>query len=322
MAPVVVIAEQLGGVLNDVSLELLGKGRQLAEGLGQPLVVLLAGDQLDSLAASLLSADRVLLLEDKGLAHFTPDAYEQVLAEALKGLEPRLVLIGNTSAGMDLAAGLSGRLDWVLAAYCTDLRVEGTELVAVAQLYGGKLFAEVELGTSAAIASVIPGSFPADAGKAGEGRATVERLPVKLPPGRVRFHELIAPEATSVDIKKVPVLVSVGRGIGGAENVEIAEDLARALGGEIAASRPVVDSGWLPKARQVGKSGMTVRPKLYIALGISGAPEHLQGMKDAEFIVAVNTDSSAPIFDTAHIGVVADALEFVPALTERLSAGE
>jgi len=125
-----------------------------------------------------------------------------------------------------------------------------------------------------------------------------------------------------VDIKKVPVLVSVGRGIGGAENVEIAEDLARALGGEIAASRPVVDSGWLPKARQVGKSGMTVRPKLYIALGISGAPEHLQGMKDAEFIVAVNTDSSAPIFDTAHIGVVADALEFVPALTERLSAGE
>jgi len=321
MAPVVVVAEQLGGVLNEVSLELLGKGRQLAEGLGQPLVVLLAGDQLDSLAASLRSADRVLLLEDKGLAHFTPDAYEQVLAEALTALEPRLVLIGNTSAGMDLAAGLSGRLDWALAAYCTDLRVEGSELVAVAQLYGGKLFAEVELGTSAAIASVIPGSFPADAGKSGEGRATVERLPVKLPPGRVRFHELIAPEASAVDIKKVPVLVSVGRGIGGAENVEIAEDLARALGGEIAASRPVVDSGWLPKARQVGKSGMTVRPKLYVALGISGAPEHLQGMKDAELIVAVNTDSSAPIFETAHIGVVADALEFVPALTERLTAG-
>lgn len=318
MAGIVVIAEALNGTLNEVSLELLSKGGELATALGQPLTAVLAGDGLDALAPALQAANRVLLLEDPSLSHYTPDAHEQAIAAAIAPLEPRLVMIGNTTAGMDLAAGLAARLKWPVAAYCTDLRMEGNDLIAIAQLYGGKLFAEVELGSQSVIVSVIPGSFPA---VAPGGSGVIERAAVPAGKSRTRFKELIAPEAADVDIKKAQALVSVGRGIGGPENLDIVQDLARAIGAEVAASRPVVDSGWLPKARQVGKSGLTVKPKLYFAIGISGAPEHLQGMKDAEFIVAVNTDGAAPIFEVAHLGVVADALEFVPALTERVRAG-
>jgi len=318
MAGIVVLAEALSGALNDVSLELLSKGRQLATALGQPLIAVLVGDGLDAIAPALQGADRVLLIEDPALRQFTPDAHEHALTAAITPLEPRLLMIGNTTAGMDLAAGLAARLKWPLAAYCTDLRLDGKELIAVAQLYGGKLFAEVELASQPVIVSVIPGSFPA---MAPGGTGTIEHVAASVEKSRTQFKELIAPEAADVDIRKAPALVSVGRGIGGPENLGIVEDLARAIGAEVAASRPVVDSGWLPKARQVGKSGQTVKPKLYLAVGISGAPEHLQGMKDAEFIVAVNTDASAPIFEVAHLGVVADALEFVPALTERVRAG-
>jgi electron transfer flavoprotein alpha subunit len=318
VAGIIVIAEALNGTLNEVSLELLSKGRELATELGQPLTAVLAGDGLDAVAPALQGADRVLLLENPALSHFTPDAHEQAIAAVIASMEPRLVMIGNTTAGMDLAAGLAARLHWPLAAYCTGLLMEGNDLIAVAQLYGGKLFAEVELGSRSVIVSVIPGSFPA---VVPGGTGTVERVAVPAGKNRTRFEELIAPEAADVDIRKAPALVSVGRGIGGPENLDIVQELARAIGAEVAASRPVVDSGWLPKARQVGKSGLTVKPKLYFAVGISGAPEHLQGMKDAEFIVAVNTDASAPIFEVAHLGVVADALEFVPALTERVRAG-
>ena len=318
MAGVVVVAEQLSGGLNEVSLELLTKAREIGTALQQEVTVVLAGHGLDGLATQLQSADRVILVDDPALASFTPDAYEQALAPVLDELAPTLVLAGNTSMGMDLAGGLSNRLKWPLAAYCTDVRSEGAALVGIAQLYGGKLFAEVELGQGPVIVSVIPGSFKA---AAPGGAGAIERRAGSGETSRTRFVELISPEASDVDIRKAQALVSVGRGIGGPENLDVVEDLARALGAEVSASRPVVDSGWLPKTRQVGKSGMTVKPRLYFAVGISGAPEHLQGMKDAEFIVAVNTDASAPIFDVAHVGVVADLLDFVPALTERVGAG-
>ncbi|MHB1571182.1 MAG: electron transfer flavoprotein subunit alpha/FixB family protein, partial [Solirubrobacteraceae bacterium] len=182
------------------------------------------------------------------------------------------------------------------------------------QVYGGKLDAEVEVH-GGAVASVVAGSFAA----AGAGSPSVEDVTAPDLSGvRTQFLARVEPEAADVDITSEEILVSVGRGIGGAENIELAQELADALGGTVSGSRPVTDAGWLPKTRQVGKSGRKVKPKLYLACGISGAPEHLEGMSDAELIVAINSDERAPIFDVAHYGTTEDLFDVLPALTEAL----
>ena len=241
------------------------------------------------------------------------------MSAAVSGGAPRALLVAATAMGMDQAAGLSAELGWPLVAYAKDVSVSGDALTAVSQIYGGKILAEMEMGGEHAIVSVLPGSFPADAGRA-SGSPTVEEVPPPEALGalRMRFKQLIRPEAGDVDITRETKLVSVGRGIDGQENIELAEELAEALGAALAASRPIVDQGWLPKTRQVGKSGMTVKPKLYLAVGISGAPEHLEGMRGAETIVAINTDPEAPIFGAAHYGVVGDLFEILPALTDKI----
>jgi electron transfer flavoprotein alpha subunit len=181
------------------------------------------------------------------------------------------------------------------------------------------MLADVQVGGSPAILMVLPGSYRPTT-QAGEGRVESRAMPALAGPGAVCFEELIQPEGGDVDITRQEILVAVGRGIQQKENLELAEELAAAMGGAVCASRPVIDQGWLPATRQVGKSGMTVKPKCFLALGISGAPEHIEGMKDSELIVAVNTDPNAPIFDVAHYGVVADMLDLVPALTEAMKA--
>ena len=193
-------------------------------------------------------------------------------------------------------------------------------MIARSQLYGGKIIATTRT-ESPAVFAVVGGSFPEAPGRSG-GKGAQETMD---PPGSLsslhsRFVGATAPGGEGVDITKAERLVSVGRGIGGPENIELAEELAKALGAEIGASRPVCDSGWLPKTRQVGKSGMSVKPKLYFAVGISGAPEHLEGMRDSELIVAVNSDANAPIFKVAHFGTTCDLFDLLPALTERLKA--
>ena len=170
------------------------------------------------------------------------------------------------------------------------------------------------MGGGRAVLTVIPGSVSGDAGRGQAG--AVESVAAAASPGRMTFRTMIRPEAGGVDITKEEILVSVGRGIENQENIELVEELATAIGGTISASRPIIDSGWLPKVRQVGKSGLTVKPKLYLAIGISGTPAHIQGMKDAELIVAVNTDANAPIFDVADYGICGDLFDVVPALTE------
>jgi electron transfer flavoprotein alpha subunit len=181
------------------------------------------------------------------------------------------------------------------------------------------MMADVQVGGAPAVVMMLPGSYR-PTGEAGAGQVEQRTMPATTGPGAVTFEELIQPEGGDVDITQQEILVAVGRGIQQKENLELAEELAQAMGGAVCASRPVIDQGWLPATRQVGKSGMTVKPKCFLALGISGAPEHVEGMKDAELIVAVNTDPNAPIFDVAHYGVVADVLELVPALTEAMKA--
>lgn len=308
---VLVVAEHLQGRITDPTREALGAARSVAAGAA---VVAVLGGAANAALASELAADRVVHLADARLDLYSPDAYASALAGLVATRAPRLVIVPNTTVGMDLAAGLAGRLALPLAAYCTGLVSEGAGVVATCQIYGGKVLAEVVLDAPA-IVSTVPGSFtPASGGGAAVEPATAEVAT------RLRVVAYAVAPSADVDITKERVLVSVGRGIGGPENLELAEALAAALGGVVAASRPVTDSGWLPKSRQVGKSGLTVKPKLYLAAGISGAPEHLQGMKDSELIVALNTDGGAPIFDVAHYGAVADVLELLPAITERLGA--
>jgi len=237
----------------------------------------------------------------------------------LSARAPRVTLVASTAMGMDLAGGLSGTLGWPLTAYCRDVRLENGRLVATSQIYGGKILVEAEVEGAHAICSVLPGAFPADAGRVA-GSPAVEAMTTPEGPMRVRFRRLITPEGGDVDITREAVLVSVGRGIQSRDNVAVVEELAGALGAAVCASRPIVDQGWLPRTRQVGKSGMTVKPKVYLAVGISGAPEHLEGMRGAECIVAVNTDPNAPIFGVAHYGIVADLFDVLPVLTEKVRA--
>ncbi|MFQ5792261.1 MAG: electron transfer flavoprotein subunit alpha/FixB family protein [Acidobacteriota bacterium] len=314
-----ILAEHLKGQLADVTFELLGKGRELAEASGGRLVAVLLGNEAEGLARAMGAADKVLYAEHPHLAEFDPDAYGRVLTHLVKAQCPRAILIPNTSMGMDLAATLSVRASIPLVAYAVDLNMEDGKLVATSQLYGGKINVESECEGASAVVSIIAGALPAEKGQK-EGTPALEKVSpqVSLDEVKVRFKALIEPQAGDVDITQQEVLVSVGRGIQSEENLSVVQALTDALGGTLCCSRPIVDSKWLPKTRQVGKSGLKVRPKAYIAVGISGAPEHIEGMKDAELIVAINTDPNAPVFDYAHYGVVGDLFDIVPALTEKV----
>lgn len=315
---VLIVAEHSGGELTDATFELLGKGKELAGSWGGQCAVAVLGDA--ALAGALGAADAVLTVEHAALAEYTPEAYECALVQVLEQRAPRLVLIPNTTLGMDVGAGLSAAWDAPLVAYVVDLANESGTLVASSQVYGGKLLAEVAVEGDRAVCTVVAGSFPADAGRDGAA-AAVEAVtpPASLDALVTSFVELREPEAGDVDIGAADMLVSVGRGIGSGDDVELVQELADALGAALSASRPVTDKGWLPKTRQVGKSGLKVKPKLYLAFGISGAPEHLEGMRDADLIIACNTDPHAPIFDVAHYGTTEDLFDLVPQLTEKLA---
>ncbi|HEY3241533.1 MAG TPA: electron transfer flavoprotein subunit alpha/FixB family protein [Acidimicrobiia bacterium] len=312
---ILVLAEHAGGTLSDTTFELLGKAKELAGASGGRAVVALLGDA--SLADQLGGADAVVTVTDDALTNYTSEGWERALAAVVDHVSPRLVLIANTTVGLDLAGALSATWDAPLVAYATGVTIEGGAVVATAQVYGGKLLAEAELAGDRGVVAVIAGSFPAGAGR-GAGTPAVESVTAPAGALRTSFLALISPEAGDVDITSAELLVSVGRGIGSQDNLELVQELADALGAPLASSRPITDQGWLPKTRQVGKSGLKVKPKVYLTFGISGAPEHLEGMRDAELIIACNTDEAAPIFDVAHYGTTADLFDLVPAITEQV----
>ena len=318
---VFVVAEHLQGKIDDVTYELLGKARELAGQSGGHVVAVLMGSGIQDQAGSLGAADKVLYMDHAALENFNPESYAKALSHILEQNKPRLTLIPNTSMGMDLAAAVSVKNNLPLVAYATDVQFDNGQVVATSQLYGGKINVESVLEGDSSVVSVLAGSFPADAGKQ-DGSPAVETVaaPDGLDQTRVRFKNLIQPEGGDVDITQQDILVSVGRGIQSEDNLPMVEELAEALGGALASSRPIVDNKWLPKTRQVGKSGLKVKPKLYFAVGISGAPEHIEGMKDSELIIAINTDPEAPIFEVAHYGVTEDLFDVVPALTEKLKS--
>jgi electron transfer flavoprotein alpha subunit len=313
---VFIITEHMDGKVADISYEMVGQARELAAALGGRTIAVMLGSGVAELAGTFAS-DATLYVDDPVLAEFNPEAFGKVIAALVTERAPKVTMLGNTSMGMDLAAWLSARLEQGCLAYVNRLSVEDGTLVATSQIYGGKLSAQSTIAEGNIIVSILAGAFPADPGR-GSTRAEQIKAPLTLNDLKTRFVKYIKPEAGDVDITAQDKLVAVGRGIGNRDDIELAQELGDSLGAVVATSRPITDAGWLPKTRQVGKSGVTVKPKLYLMLGISGAPEHLEGMKGAELIIAVNIDENAPIFDVAHYGTTCDLFDVAEAMLEML----
>jgi electron transfer flavoprotein alpha subunit len=314
---VFVVIEHLRGKVSDISFVMLAAAREIIKATGGEVLAVLLGADVENLAAN-LAADRVLYLNAPELADFTSEGYQQAITALFQEMNPRLVLFGHTSIGMDVASLLSVSLKLPLVSSCLMISSEDGILKYTSQLYGGKIVAEGRLSEPSTIITMVPGEYnPED----GQSSTAAEMIAVDLPQFeglRISVKDYIEPEAGDVDISTESLLISVGRGIQSEDNIEIAEELAEALGGVVSASRPVVDQGWLPTSRLVGKSGYQVKPKVYLALGISGAPEHTESITGSEVIIAINTDPAAPIFNIAKYGVVEDIFDLVPVLTEKI----
>jgi electron transfer flavoprotein alpha subunit len=313
-----VVVEHLRGQVADISYVMLAAGRALAQGTGGKVVAALLGHNAQDLAKG-LAADEVLYLDHASLAEFTPDAYQAALATLIKDQSPRAVLLGSTSIGSDIASSLSAQLGLPLISACLRVSPDGK---LTSQICGGKILAETALPDSPALVTMIPGGYPPEDGQAKEAPPITPVAVTPLEDVRITLKQYIEPELGDVDISREAVLVAIGRGIQQEGNVELAEALASALGGAVCASRPVVDQGWLPTSRLVGKSGKYVKPKLYLTLGISGAPEHVEAVTGSDTILAINTDPAAPIFDIAKYGTLVDLFDLVPVLTEKIQAAK
>jgi electron transfer flavoprotein alpha subunit len=315
--PILVLAEHLRGEIADITYEMLGVGRKLADDLKAPLYSVLFGKDIVPVASHLGVADSVFVLDHPQLDMPSPDLIAALIKTLIEQKNVSLLLIGGTNVSTGIGPKLSFRLNLPFVNFCRNIQVENGAMILTSQLFGGKILSDVRLPVNRGVVSVYPGSFPPDAGKS-DRKPSVDMLDLPVEETKVIFKKYIEPEPGDIDITKQDILVSVGRGIANADNIAMVEELANVLGGAVSASRPVIDQGWLPLSRQVGKSGMTVKPKLYLSLGISGAPEHVEGMKDSGLIISINTDPNAPIFNASHYGVCADIFDVLPPLIDEI----
>jgi electron transfer flavoprotein alpha subunit len=315
-----VVLQQRQGELHRLSWEAVAAGQSLAAQVGGQVELVLLGHGIAALAdqvAGRVDAAALHLADHPDLDPYTPGAYLAALVPALQQAAPDHVLFPHTYQSIDYFPRLTQQVGGALVPGVSGFRVDGGAVVWQRGMLAGKLQAELATRRTPVLASIQAGAFAAD--RVASGRAPVQPLP--LPAQLPRDREVLGVEQAAqeqVDLSKASVIVAAGRGVGGAEKMAIVEELARVLGAEIGASRPVIDSGWLPRDRQIGSSGQTVAPKLYIAVGISGAIQHLVGMKGAGCVVAINKDPSAPIFSVADYGIVGDLHEVVPALTQAI----
>ncbi|MEI9475268.1 MAG: electron transfer flavoprotein subunit alpha/FixB family protein [Deltaproteobacteria bacterium] len=321
---ILVIVEQWKGQIDGITYQLLAKGAQLAEAQGVELSALIVGHRLDNAVEVLKDKgmDTLLVMDDPELGQAGADVYAAVIAEAVRRVDPGLVLIGYSLVGMELAPPVAGRLGVPLMTNCVNVEISDGEFIVTRPLFDGTVHARIALeGKGLAVVALQRGPTPT--GQLPSKDVSVQSITVDTQaiPVRGKVLELIEAPVSDVDITKADILVSIGRGIGDKEKIPVIEGLAQALGGIIACSRPLVDLGFLPSERQVGASGKIVAPKVYIACGISGASQHLTGMSDSKMIIAINKDPNAPIYQVAHYGVVADLFEIVQALTEAAKKG-
>jgi electron transfer flavoprotein alpha subunit len=316
MSGVLVVMERRGGDWHRMSWETLAAGQQLAAQTGQTASAAVIGPA-GELAGKKL--DRVYTIEDELLAAYTADGFTAALEQLIRKTSPSIVLFPHTYQVRDFAPKLATRFDKVLVSDAIGLRMESGVPVFIRQLFQGKLNADVKpSGPEPHFVSIQAGAFRAD--QVEPGTSNTEQFRPDLSPAIIRAKPLepFRESARAVDLTSADIIVSVGRGIKEKDNIPIVEELAKALGAELAASRPICDNGWLPMERQVGSSGQTVSPKMYLAVGISGAIQHLVGMKGAKTIVAINKDANAPIFEVADYGIVGDLFEVVPALVAEI----
>lgn len=323
---VLIVAEAVGGgaELRPTSLELVTAGRHVARDLGVPLIALLMGSGVEQAATQLAGAgvDRVLVADDPGLTHLPVDAVAAVVVQAITSLLPSVLLVPATTAGIEYGPRVAARLHLGMAADCIAFSVEDGDLVAVRPVLGGRVQTAVRFGPSRPqIATVRAGSFE-KATSSGEGPEP-EPIAVTFEESdqRIQVLNVAAKEQSGgVALEAADTIVGGGRGLKEAANFELVEKLAQALGGAVAATRAVTDAGWRPHHEQVGQTGRTISPRLYIAVGISGAVQHLVGVQASDYIVAINRDPDAPIFKIASFGIVGDLFEVVPAIISELHA--
>jgi len=322
-AEVLIFAQQLNGKLVRPTWEALAAGQRLAEDLGAQVVAIVLGWDISGLAAELAAMDvqEVLSVDSPLLAEYTADGYTQALREVIQQRKPRLVVFSHTYQARDFAPKLAASLGRGLVSDCLGYRKEDGRLVFVRQVFQGKFCADVELtGETPWFVSFQAAAFREDSVRRGNVAAQVTPTSVSLPAESIRTKPA-APfrEAKqAVDLTQAEIIIAAGRGIKAPENLEMVKKLADAMGAEVGASRPICDNGWLPMDRQIGSSGQTVAPKLYVGVGVSGAIQHLVGMKGARTIVAINKDKEAPIFEVATYGIVGDLFEIVPPLIEEI----
>jgi len=309
-----VVIEHLRGQVSDTSYVMLAGARQLSQSTGGGVTAVLLGHNAQG-AAGNLAADKVLYVDHAALAEFTSDAYLAALVGLIQENSPRAIIFGHSSIGMDVASGLSAKLGLPVISSCRNFTADGKY---VSQICGGKIMAEGDLPGPTALVTMVPGGYKAELDQSAQAPAVTSVPAPALDGLRVAVKQYIEPDTSDVDIAKERMLVSVGRGIQNKDNIELANELAAALGCAVSASRPVVDQGWMPTTRLVGKSGKRVKPKIYLALGISGAPEHVEGMGESDAIIAINTDPNAPIFNIAKYGATIDMFDLLPVLTEKV----
>ena len=319
---VLILAEHEDGAVKDISFELLGMAHRVAGAASwkveTDIKALLLGQGADGLAKELADrgAGEAIYADGAAVAHYTGDGYRRVLEAVIQEESPELVLIGHTPNGWDVAPLVAAGLDVPLATGCSNIKLENGKMRFVRKAFNGKFVHEVEIeNASPLIATVDKGAAEPVSGST---PGTVRKMDAAVQESDLKTHfvEVKKGESGGVDLTQAQIIVSGGRGLGAADKLDVVKELAEALGGQVGASRAVTDAGWLPHEHQVGSSGVTVNPKLYVAAGISGAIQHVVGMKGSGYIVAINKDADAPIFGVADVGVVGDLFEFLPALTK------
>ena len=320
-------AEQREGEIQNVAYELLGKARELADGINEQVTALLLGHNVKGKEQSLIEhgADRVLVVDDAALEHYLTEPYAQAITQIVHDFKPEILLLGATTIGRDLGPRLSARLWTGLTADCTALEIsEERDLMMTRPAFGGNLMATIQCSDHRPqMSTVRPGvmrRLPADPSRKGE----VQEVKVNFDLSRslVKLVSTEKEDKNKVDITEAHILVSGGRGVGNREGFEMLQALADTIDAEVSSSRAMVDAGYIGHERQVGQTGKTVRPDVYFACGISGAIQHLAGMEESEYIIAINKDKFAPIFSVADLGIVADLKKVVPLLTQKLQAAK
>lgn len=320
---ILVFAEQRDGEIQNVALELIGKGRELAASLNEEVTAVVLGHNVEGLASELIAygADNVVVADNEKLAIYDTEAYTQVLSKIINEKKPEIVLVGATTLGRDLAPRVSARVVTGLTADCTMLEIgDDRELLMTRPAFGGNLMATIICPDHRPqMSSVRPGVMQKiERDEARSGKVESHQVTLDTSKLKVKVLEIVKEEEEKIDITEANVLVSGGRGIGNADNFTHLEGLAEELHGIVSASRAAVDAGWIGHDRQVGQTGKTVRPDVYFAMGISGAIQHVAGMEESDFIIAVNKDKDAPIFSNADLGIVGDASKVIPLITEEI----